>query len=137
MLLDQLWRCEDRARTLDRADERVDVALFAVDIERRPRRGGDAEPPHEGLRAVMPRANADAVLVQYRCEIVGVDVGHREAHDTAPLLRLRTEHMNAFHLRQPARQKPYERALVGEHDVLADAIEIVARVRLTYAISHI
>src|SRR5258708_34078380 len=106
MLLDQLWRREDRARVVDRAHEGIDVALITVNVERRTRRSRDAEPPHERLRAVMPGANADALLVQHRGQVVRMNIGHREAHDTTALLRLRTKDMHAFDLRPPAGQEP-------------------------------
>lgn len=52
-------------------DERVDVSGGYVDVGD----GGEAEALHQRLRAVVVGADGDAVLIQHRRQIVGMD-GH-------------------------------------------------------------
>src|SRR6267378_8328131 len=69
-----------------RGNERVDVVHVVVDVERCARCRRHAEPPHQRLRAVMPGADADAVAVEDRGEVVGMDVAVREWHDAGTMV---------------------------------------------------
>ena len=64
-----------------------------VDVRARPRRGGDAEPAVQGLRAVVPDAGRDATVIEELTDIVRMDAGDVEAREADPGLRgIRAEH---------------------------------------------
>src|SRR5450759_5462586 len=71
----------DREESLggrERLDERVDVGLVVVHVERRPGGGRHPEHPHQRLRAMMPGSNAHAVLVDDLGDVMGVDALEQE-----------------------------------------------------------
>src|SRR6185436_18906059 len=81
---------EHVARALDTSYQRIDVGFGVVHIERRPRGRRHVQAPHQRLRTMMARANADADLVENRREIVRMDLRDREADHSAPVRRWRT-----------------------------------------------
>ena len=66
------------AHGAERVDERVDVVLVVVEVERGPRGRRHAEAAHQRLGAVVAGAHADAVLVEDLGDVVGVDVAEGE-----------------------------------------------------------
>src|SRR5437763_593686 len=66
---------------LHRRDEAVNFRLRVVEGEGGAGGGGHAEVLHDGLRAVMACAYGDALLVEYRADIVRVHlVNHKREH---------------------------------------------------------
>src|SRR5688572_7040869 len=70
---------------LNTSHERVHVRRVVIDV--RGRSGGrwDVQAPHQRLRAMVPRPDANSALVEHGREIVRVDAFDGEAHDTAAL----------------------------------------------------
>src|SRR5262245_18132051 len=66
-------RSEGAANRLDGLAQARDLAGGIVDREAGPQGAHDAEPPHQRLRAVMPRPHANSVLVEEGGAVVRVD----------------------------------------------------------------
>src|SRR5688572_31519748 len=82
-------------------DQRIDVAAIVVHVERRTSPGAYVEPPHQRLRAVVTRTNADPVAIEDGREVVRMHVTQRKAHDAAPRRRRRAVDRYAFDLHEP------------------------------------
>ena len=67
----------------ERVDEGVGVGFVVVNVERRARRGGDAQHAHERLGAVVAGAHADGLLVDDLGDVVCVDALEEERDRTA------------------------------------------------------
>ena len=67
----------------------VDVVARGVDGERRARRRGDAEAPHQRLRAVVAGADADALAAEDLGHVVRVHAVERERDERAALVGVR------------------------------------------------
>ena len=65
--------------------QRVDLLPGVVEGEGGARRGRDAEAVHHRLRAVMPRADRDPLVVEDRADVVGVDAVEDEGEDAGLL----------------------------------------------------
>src|SRR3954463_15683893 len=78
---------EELSRALERVGELVDLGLRVVDEERGARGRGDAQLLRERLRAVVPGADRDPLLVEELREVVRVDAVDLEREDAAALLR--------------------------------------------------
>ena len=68
---------------VERIGQRVDVVAVVVQVEAGPRRGGDAEHPHQRLGAVVAGADAHVALVEHLADVVGVEVAEGEAEHAA------------------------------------------------------
>src|SRR5437867_11061492 len=79
-------RSEGAAKRLDGFAQARDLGGGIVDREAGPQGAHDAEPPHERLRAVMPRPHADPALVEQGGAVVGVEALHVEGDHGAPEL---------------------------------------------------
>jgi MFS family permease len=66
-------------------DQPIHVRHGVVHGERRARRGMDTELAHQGLRAVMPGANADAPRPEDLADVVGVRAVQHERDQRAPI----------------------------------------------------
>src|SRR5690606_28897289 len=78
-------------------------------------------------RAVVPRADRDALRVQHGRDVVWMDTLEREGeHGEALLEVLGTEQTDPLDLRQPLHRMACELLLPGEQRVMADPIDIVA-----------
>ena len=75
----------------------------------------------------MPGADADAVLVEDRREIVRVHAVHGERDHAGPLVGWRSVHLDAGDLRQRIGNERGERHLVRAHAGHAERREVVAR----------
>src|SRR5204862_3080053 len=84
----------------DRSYETLDVINVIIDVEGCAGRRGDAEPPHQRLGAMMARADADAVPVENRGQVVRMDVAVGEGHDAGPVVP-RTVDGDPLDLREP------------------------------------
>src|SRR6516225_6619617 len=73
---------------LDAGGERVDVVAAVIEIDAGTGRGRDVEALHQRLRAVMPRADGDALRVKDLGDVVRVDALDVEAEDARPVGRL-------------------------------------------------
>src|SRR5438552_7945676 len=97
---------KERLHLLERFDQRVDVFMRVVHVERCPGRGWHAQDPHQDLRAMMPRPHAYAFLVEHLGQVVGMDVAVPEGDGATPRLGvLRPEHPRA-RIRQPLDRIP-------------------------------
>src|SRR5437764_15242192 len=76
-----LASAEDLYDFLHRRDEAVNFRLRIVEGEGGAGGGGHAEVLHDGLRAVVSGAYGDALLIEYRADIVRVHlVNHKREH---------------------------------------------------------
>src|SRR5712691_5978947 len=71
-------------------DEAVDFVGDRVEVEAGAVGGGDAEPGHQRLAAVVSGANRDALPVEDLGDVVGMDVLDVEGDDPCALLRWRS-----------------------------------------------
>src|SRR5947209_12575271 len=69
--------CEDCLGLLQRGGQAIDLPLDVVEVDRRARRRRHAKPGHQRLAAVVPRAHAQALLVEDRRQVVRVDLVER------------------------------------------------------------
>src|ERR1051325_10832836 len=111
------------ARLPQRRDEGIDVVDVVIDVERRARGRRNAKAPHQRLRAVMPGADADAVAIQNRGEIVRMDVAVREWNNSRAMVA-RAVHGNSLNVTQPLDGDPGELLLVLGNAVEAELLEI-------------
>ena len=81
--------------------KQIDFGRRVVEIEARPRAGGDAEPVVQRLRAVVAGADRDALLVEQLGDVVRMRLRRREAHDAGLVLGRRAEDPQAVDLLQP------------------------------------
>src|SRR3989475_540484 len=79
-------RSEGAAKRLDRFAQARNLGGGIVDREAGPQGADDAEPPHEGLRAMMPRPHADPPLIEEGGAVVRVNSLHVEGDHGAPEL---------------------------------------------------
>src|SRR6201988_2947587 len=114
---------EQFPRLPERAYERVDVVHVIIDVEGSASRRRHAQPPHQRLRAVMTRANTDAVAVENRREIVRMHVAVREWNHSGAMLA-RAVHIHAFDLRKPFDRGLRQLLLMGRHVLLPECLEI-------------
>ena len=75
------------ADAIESFDQPLDVRRRVVHRERRARSRRYAELAHQRLRAVMPRAHADAVAPEDLADVVRVRPVERERHERAPIAR--------------------------------------------------
>src|SRR5439155_14699242 len=68
-------------------DEAVDLLGDRVEVEARAVRGGDAEPGHQRLAAVVPGADRDALPVEDLGDVVRMDAVDLERDDPRAALR--------------------------------------------------
>src|SRR6478736_9070903 len=84
--------CPERLLHLvEPGDQPIDVVGNRIEIEARARRRGDAEPCHQGLRAVVARADGDALPVEDLRDVVGVHALEPEAVGLGDSRRARLE----------------------------------------------
>src|ERR1041385_9159556 len=114
---------EQLARLPQRRDERVDVVDVVIDVKRRARGRRNAKAPHQRLRAVVPGADADAVAIQNRGEIVRMDVAVREWNDPRAVVA-GAVHGNPLDLTESLYGDPGELLLVLCNAVEAELLEI-------------
>src|SRR5438128_2790573 len=81
-------------------DEAVDLLGDRVEVEARPVRGGDAEPGHQRLTAVVPGADRDALPVEDLGDVVRMDALDVERDDPGAPLRRRPKDVHPRHVRQ-------------------------------------
>src|SRR5258706_6569890 len=124
MLL-RLHITEDLPGLVDACNQSVDVALVVVHVERSARRRRYVEPPHQWLRAMMAGANANALTVENRRQIVGMHVAEGEAQNSAPLAGRRAIDMEALDRREPFLRRGHQRSLVRAPTVHATLVEIL------------
>src|SRR3954452_574215 len=77
---------EDLLDAPEAGDQAVDVVAGRVHRDRGARGGGNAEPRHEDLRAVVPGADADALAAEDLGDVVRVHSLHREGDAAAALV---------------------------------------------------
>src|SRR5712692_2634525 len=119
-------RSEGAAKRLDGFAQALDLGGGIVDREAGPQGADDAEPPHERLRAVMPRPHADSALVEQGGAVVGVDALHVEGDHGAPELGMaRPVEGHAGDALQSVDGEPAESALVSLDPGHAELVEIV------------
>src|SRR5690606_9351904 len=108
---------------LDPGDQRLDVALVAVEAEARPRGRLDAERGHQRLGAMMPGADRDAAFVQYGADVVGMNPFDGEADDAGAVLR--PEQGERIDVVQRRARCAHQRRLVRRDRVQPDRFDIV------------
>src|SRR6267143_6572165 len=114
---------EQFARLAHRGDQSIDVIDVIVDVEGRARGRRHAQATHQGLRAVVAGPNTDAVAVQDRRQVVGVNVTVRERHDAGSVVA-RSIDRDALDLRQALDSQAGELLLVRGDLVQSQLLEI-------------
>jgi hypothetical protein len=113
---------------VDPVHEAVDLLAQGVQIEARARRRGYAELPHEWLRAVVARADGDALPPEDLRDVVRVDALDVEGDDPAAALRRgRTVDADAVDLADTAERVLGELVLVRLDRLEADLVQVVDR----------
>src|SRR5213080_5134099 len=86
---------ENLARLVHALDEPLDLLRHRVQVEAGPVGRGHAEPGHQGLAAVMARADRDSLRVEHLRHVVGVDALDVEGDDACAPLRRRAVQLHA------------------------------------------
>src|SRR5947209_5766308 len=116
---------------LHRRDEAVNFRLRVIEGEGGARGGGHAEVLHDGLGAVVSGAYGDALLIEYRSNVVRMNVVNDEGEHARLLARV-ADDADAFDGGDSLGRVPQQFLLVDECGGAVERVEVVNRCAKSY-----